>query len=74
MNEVVRVVSVHHVRGYVHSLQYHVVWCVKYRHKMLHTWKYCFELRKNKIEIKEIVGVGWFKVANLVKEAGDSWL
>ena len=22
-------------RGYVYSLQYHVVWCVKYRHKIL---------------------------------------
>jgi len=22
-------------RGYVYSLQYHVVWCVKYRHKVL---------------------------------------
>lgn len=24
-------------RGYVYSLQYHVVWCVKYRHKILTT-------------------------------------
>lgn len=22
-------------RGYVYSLQYHLVWCVKYRHKIL---------------------------------------
>jgi putative transposase len=22
-------------RGYVYSIQYHVVWCVKYRHKLL---------------------------------------
>lgn len=22
-------------RGYVYSLQYHIVWCVKYRHKVL---------------------------------------
>lgn len=22
-------------RGYVYSLQYHIVWCVKYRHKIL---------------------------------------
>lgn len=24
-----------HGRGYVYSIQYHIVWCVKYRHKML---------------------------------------
>lgn len=24
-----------HGRGYVYSIQYHVVWCVKYRHKVL---------------------------------------
>ncbi|WPX08475.1 IS200/IS605 family transposase [Anaerocellum danielii] len=28
--------TVHHGRGYVYSLQYHIVWCVKYRHKILH--------------------------------------
>ena len=22
-------------RGYVYSIQYHVVWCVKYRHEIL---------------------------------------
>ncbi len=22
-------------RGYVYAIQYHVVWCVKYRHKVL---------------------------------------
>ncbi len=22
-------------RGYVYSIQYHVVWCVKYRHQLL---------------------------------------
>lgn len=22
-------------RGYVYSIQYHIVWCVKYRHKIL---------------------------------------
>ena len=22
-------------RGYVYSIQYHIVWCVKYRHKVL---------------------------------------
>lgn len=24
-------------RGYVYSIQYHIVWCVKYRHKILTT-------------------------------------
>ena len=32
--EVVRM-DVTHGRGYVYSLQYHVVWCVKYRRKVL---------------------------------------
>jgi hypothetical protein len=27
--------KVTHGRGYVYSLQYHIVWCVKYRHKIL---------------------------------------
>jgi putative transposase len=27
--------QVHHGRGYVYSIQYHIVWCVKYRHKVL---------------------------------------
>jgi len=27
--------QVHYGRGYVYSLQYHIVWCVKYRHKIL---------------------------------------
>jgi len=27
--------QVHHGRGYVYSIQYHLVWCVKYRHKVL---------------------------------------
>lgn len=28
--------EVHHGRGYVYSIQYHIVWCVKYRHKLLY--------------------------------------
>ena len=24
-----------HGRGYVYSIQYHIVWCVKYRHRIL---------------------------------------
>ena len=24
-----------HSRGYVYSIQYHIVWCVKYRHKII---------------------------------------
>ena len=27
--------NVYHGRGYVYSIQYHIVWCVKYRHKVL---------------------------------------
>ena len=27
--------QVHHGRGYIYSIQYHLVWCVKYRHKVL---------------------------------------
>lgn len=27
--------EVTHSRGYVYSIQYHIVWCVKYRHKVL---------------------------------------
>jgi len=27
--------EVHYGRGYVYSIQYHIVWCVKYRHKIL---------------------------------------
>lgn len=36
--------EVYHGRGYVYSIQYHIVWCVKYRHKILN----------NKIEIRLI--------------------
>lgn len=28
-------IEVIHGRGYVYSIQYHIVWCVKYRHKIL---------------------------------------
>ncbi|WP_026045665.1 IS200/IS605 family transposase [Paenisporosarcina sp. TG-14] len=27
--------EVKHGRGYVYAIQYHIVWCVKYRHKLL---------------------------------------
>lgn len=27
--------NMYHGRGYVYSIQYHIVWCVKYRHKIL---------------------------------------
>ena len=27
--------KVTHGRGYVYSIQYHIVWCVKYRHPIL---------------------------------------
>ena len=28
-------------RGYVYSLQYHLVWCTKYRKKVLRDYKFC---------------------------------
>lgn len=28
--------DIHYGRGYVYSIQYHLVWCVKYRHDILH--------------------------------------
>lgn len=31
----VEVMDVTNGRGYVYSIQYHIVWCVKYRHKVL---------------------------------------
>lgn len=27
--------EIHYGRGYVYSIQYHLVWCVKYRHDIL---------------------------------------
>lgn len=27
--------NTYHGRGYVYSIEYHIVWCVKYRHKIL---------------------------------------
>lgn len=27
--------DVHYGRGYVYALEYHIVWCVKYRHKVI---------------------------------------
>jgi putative transposase len=27
--------EIHYGRGYVYSIQYHLVWCVKYRHEVL---------------------------------------
>lgn len=39
--------QLHYGRGYVYSIQYHIVWCVKYRHKII----------KDKIEtrLKELI-------------------
>ncbi|MGL9796245.1 hypothetical protein IGJ53_003058 [Enterococcus sp. DIV1283b] len=28
--------EIHYGRGYVYSIQYHLVWCVKYRHDILY--------------------------------------
>ena len=27
--------QIHYVHGYIYSLQYHIVWCVKYRRKVI---------------------------------------
>lgn len=43
--------QVNYGRGYVYSLQYHIVWCVKYRHKVL--------TEKIETKLKEIL----FKIA-----------
>ena len=33
--QVVIFMEIHKGRGYVYSIQYHIVWCVKYRHKII---------------------------------------
>ena len=33
---VIKMAEVIHGRGYVYSIQYHIVWCVKYRRKILY--------------------------------------
>lgn len=38
--------EVTHGRGYVYSIQYHIVWCVKYRHKIISS-----QIEKRLIEI-----------------------
>lgn len=38
--------EVTHGRGYVYSIQYHIVWCVKYRHNII-----TIEIEKRLIEI-----------------------
>ncbi len=42
--------KVSHGRGYVYSIQYHIVWCVKYRHKVLTP-----QIEKRLIEILNMV-------------------
>ena len=39
-----------HRRGYVYSIQYHIVWCVKYRHKIL-----TLKIEKRLLEILNMV-------------------
>lgn len=39
-----------HGRGYVYSIQYHIVWCVKYRHKILTP-----KIEKRLLEILDMV-------------------
>ena len=42
--------EVTHGRGYVYSIQYHIVWCVKYRHKILYS-----KIEKRLMEILNMV-------------------
>lgn len=42
--------EVTHGRGYVCSIQYHIVWCVKYRHKIL-----TLQIEKRLLEILNMV-------------------
>jgi putative transposase len=42
--------EVTHGRGCVYSIQYHIVWCVKYRHKILVS-----NIEKRFLEILNIV-------------------
>ena len=55
--------KVTHGRGYVYSIQYHIVWCVKYRKKVLteDVEKYLHEVlnniaQENGFEILEMNG------------------
>lgn len=48
-------------RGYVYSIQYHVVWCVKYRHKVLEG-----QVEKRLIEIlKQIANDNGFGILEI---------
>ena len=38
--------EVHHGRGYIYSIQYHIVWCVKYRRKVINS-----QIEKSLLEI-----------------------
>lgn len=33
---VIKMSNIYKGRGYIYSIQYHIVWCVKYRHKILY--------------------------------------
>ncbi len=45
--------GVTHGRGYVYSIQYHIVWCVKYRHKIISS-----EIEKRLIKILNKIADG----------------
>ena len=32
---IIKILNIYFGRGYVYSIQYHIVWCVKYRRKVL---------------------------------------
>ena len=35
---IIKILNINFGRGYVYSIQYHIVWCVKYRRKVLNWW------------------------------------
>ena len=53
--------EVTHGRGYVYSIQYHIVWCVKYRHKVLNG-----QVETRQIEIlKQIANDNGFQILEI---------
>ena len=55
--------EVTHGRGNVYSIQYHIVWCVKYRHKIITS-----EIEKRLIEIlNKIAGDNGFQILEYKK-------
>lgn len=59
--------EINYGRGYVYSIQYHIVWCVKYRHKLLideidNSLKEMIHTIANDINIKVILLLLFLKI------------